>query len=492
MKDYKLIRVLRSFSEKDLEKLKFFLCSPYFDTKDEIEGFLLLIIENLDESSKTFEEIWNQRIDKNFSEERLRKKLHGCLLTVEKFLAAENFFNSPLKTSKSILHAVVDKNIDDLISKSLKNLENELDAFEQLTFEYYSNRFELYNVYYNLSGFDRKIAIKKNRDTSEFLQKADRILNEIFLSEKLRLAHLLNNDNSVSNKTDKLTFMDEVVDFAKRTTRKGSKPFFYVQLYELNKSTNALEDIEILHNYISKKRRLFGKVEFRSILFTLLNEAIRTLNQGNKAINKTIFALYRTGLKNDSFLFNQELLPDTFRNIVISACRIKHFDWALEFIEQNRNKLNSKYRDTAVAFNKARVYRNMGHYDKVIEQLMYVEYADLAYNLNSKLMLLISYFELGEIEALDSLIKSFNVFLRRKKAISESRKSSFKNFNSTLQDIVRAKERRDKVKLKSIRQRLESKMIAPNKSWLLEKVEELEKKLGVVREVDSQEPMVTN
>ena len=484
MKDYKLVRVLKSLTQNDLQNLKRFANSPYFQVREEISDFLFLVIKSLEKNETSFEKIWSESIEAPFNEERLRKKLHESLLVVEKFLAAEDFFNSSVKTARGTLRAVVEKDVDDLIPKSLKSLEQELNDIKQLNFEYYGNRFELYTTIYNLAGFDRKIAIKKNRINSEFLQKADKVLNEIFLSEKLRLAHLLNSDNSVSNRDDKLTFIDEVLGIAKRTARKGSKPAFYVQLYELHKSEDILSDVRNLHEYVSVKSELFEPNELRNILFTLLNYAIRLANQGVKEASNVIFELYKVGLNNDTFLLKSELLPDTFRNITLYACRVKEYDWTLSFIEKYQFKLNRKYRETAVAFNRARVYINLKNYEQVIEQLRDVEFDDISYNLNTKLMLLVSYFELDEFDALDSLIKSFNVFLRRKTTISESRKSSFKNFNATLQDIVRIKERRDKVKLKTIRQKLESKMIAPNKSWLLDKVEELEKHFGIVRKLN--------
>jgi len=309
-------------------------------------------------------------------------------------------------------------------------------------------------------------------------------LNEIFLSEKLRLTHLLNNDNSVSNKNDKLTFVDEVYDFAKKTARQGSKPYFYLKLIELSHSEDRLGDIERLHKYISVKNSLFSYEEFRNIIFTLLNEVIRIINSGNLEGYSLAFKLYRTGLTNKSFFNNAgELLPDTFKNICSTAARVGEIEWALNFIREYQSFINYKFRETAVAFNRAIIYRRIGDYEKVIENLRSVEYEDLGYNLRSKGMLLIAYFELEEFDALDSLIKAFNVYLRRKTNISEKRKTFFKNFNSLIQDIVRAKERRDKVKLKTVRKKLESKMVAPNKDWLMEKVVELEKELGVKSEV---------
>lgn len=482
MKDYKLIKVLKKLSTSDLGKLRSFIDSPYFDFHKDNVLFFNELLHVFKTDKIDYHLLWTSSQQSDFSDERLRKKLHECLLITEKFLAHERFQNSQMDLSKSLLDATVEKGIDELVPKALKNFDDALNDEKALTFEYYAHRFHHYDSLINLTGdFERKIAMKKNRDSSEYMLKADRILNEIFLSEKLRLTHLLNNDNSVSNKDDKLTFVDEVQNFAKRTARRGSKPYFYLQLIELSEKEENQKLIEIdkLHDYVSKKSTLFDFSEFRNIILTLINEAIRLSNKGNKAADQLLFKLWQSGLKQNSFLVKDEMLTDTFRNICFNACKVGEYDWAIEFIENNKNRLNIKYRSSAVAFNKARVFINQKDYEHVIETLRDVEFDDITYNLNTRLMLLVSYYELDEIDALDSLIKSFNVYLRRKSNISERRKSSFKNFNTTLQDIIRVKERRDKVKLKNIRKKLESKMIAPNKDWLLEKVVELEKKLGV-------------
>ena len=486
MKDFKLIRVLEKLSVRDLQQLELFIVSPYFKFKEDNVLFISKLIKIKDLGDSDFQKTWASTCDIQFSEKRLRKKLYECLQMVEKFLTIEEFQQQSISSDKVFLETVVNKNIDDLISKALKQLKTSLDAEKRLSYDYYSSRYFLYNTHINLPGFDRKIAIKKNKDSSEYLLKADKILNEIFLSEKLRLAHLLENDNSVSNKDDQLTFMNEVFEFANKTARRGSKPYFYMQLIELSNSKDKLTEIKKLHNYVSKRNFLFSNFEFRNIVLTLINEAIRLSNAGNKSANSVLFNLWKIGLESNSFIINSVLLPDTFRNICFDACRVQEYDWALDFIEEYKTKLSPKFQNTAVAFNKARIYTNLKKYESVISELRNVEFEDLLYNRTTKLMLLVSYYELDETDALDSLLKSFNVYLRRKTNLTQAVKSSFKNFNSSLQDIVRVKERRDKVKLRTLRQKLESKMIAPNKDWLLEKVEELEKELGVVREVVSE------
>ncbi len=480
MKDYKLIKILRRFSPKVLNKLKLFVNSPYFNISEDNILFFNELLKIIGAHKIDFEYIWKRSQKTDFTDERLRKKLHECLVITQNFLSIEEIQNSSVKLSKSLLDSTIEKGIDELIPKAIKKYDDSLNKEKALTFEYYANRFLHYDSLINLTGdFERKIAIKKNRHSSDYMLKADRILNEIFLSEKLRLTHLINNDNSVSNKNDKLTFVEEVKNFAKRTARRGSKPFFYLQLIELSNSQSPLEEIEKLHSYISERSQLFSENEFKNILFTLLNEAVRIANSGEQRGYNVLLDLYKIGLERGSFLFKGQLLPDTYRNICLTGCKTQNYNWTLNFIDEYALKLKTVYQETAVAFNKARVFINQKNYEHVIETLRDVEFDDITYNLNTRLMLLVSYFELDELDALDSLINSFNVYLRRKTNISERRKSSFKNFNSTIQDIVRVKERRDKVKLKNIRKKLESKMIAPNKDWLLEKVEELEKELGV-------------
>ena len=231
MEDYKVIRILRHLNKKDLLNLNLFLNSPYFIKDKDKTLFIRELCDNLHLNPIDYKQIWNKTENKPFSQARLRKKLHASLITIENFLIHENLKNSKLQNAKNLIDEATVRNISELVKIGISNLEAGLKEHKELTFEYYSYRFFLLNVLINeTEGFRRKVALKKNKDSSEYLLKADKILNEIFLSEKLRLIHLLNHDNYISNRNDKLTFVEKVYEFAKTTSRKGSKPNFYMQL----------------------------------------------------------------------------------------------------------------------------------------------------------------------------------------------------------------------------------------------------------------------
>lgn len=99
-----------------------------------------------------------------------------------------------------------------------------------------------------------------------------------------------------------------------------------------------------------------------------------------------------------------ELSPWDFRNIVVLGLRLGETDWVENFINTHKNFIPEAMRANAVSFNLAQVYFYQKKYEKVMVLLQKVEYEDLTYNLNSKSLLLIAYYELQEIETLHSLL----------------------------------------------------------------------------------------
>ncbi|MDX1409498.1 MAG: hypothetical protein R3330_15230, partial [Saprospiraceae bacterium] len=111
-------------------------------------------------------------------------------------------------------------------------------------------------------------------------------------------------------------------------------------------------------------------------------------------------------------------------------------------------------------------------YDKVIEQLQEVEYDDPSYNLNSKTMLMFTYYETDEIDPLLSLLSSFAVYLRRNKQIPKGRKSHYLNLIKFMRALVRIPVS-DKDALLQLEKKIRDTEGVVNKNWLLEKIDEL-------------------
>ena len=102
-----------------------------------------------------------------------------------------------------------------------------------------------------------------------------------------------------------------------------------------------------------------------------------------------------------------------------------------------------------------------------------VEYEDLSYNLDSKSMLLATYYETDEIEPLYHLFESFRVYLNRNKKIPQNRKKRYLNlikFTKKLTKVMPG----DKKAMEKLKTEIAETQGIINLKWLKEKIAELE------------------
>jgi hypothetical protein len=87
-------------------------------------------------------------------------------------------------------------------------------------------------------------------------------------------------------------------------------------------------------------------------------------------------------------------------------------------------------------------------------------------------MLICTYYDTGETDALFFLFDSFRAFLNRNNDIPEARKELYRNFVSFSKKLARLTPKDEKAKQKLTFELEQTKNIA-SKNWLLEKLAEL-------------------
>jgi hypothetical protein len=103
--------------------------------------------------------------------------------------------------------------------------------------------------------------------------------------------------------------------------------------------------------------------------------------------------------------------------------------------------------------------------------LQKVEYEELFYGLNSKAIMISTYFELDEIQVLTSFLESFKNFLSRDKSLNQSRKLSYLNLVKFTKKLIDTN-LNNEIKLEKLKNDILNENTV-GKPWLLEKVEEL-------------------
>jgi len=120
--------------------------------------------------------------------------------------------------------------------------------------------------------------------------------------------------------------------------------------------------------------------------------------------------------------------------------------------------------------NISRVYFYKKKFNEVITHLNMVNYDDIWYNVNSKILLLAVYYELEETFVLESTLEAYLLFLRRDKLLENAKKENYLNFAIILKKINKTN---SLSKLLALKEDTINKKIVSNKPWLLEKIEEL-------------------
>lgn len=222
---------------------------------------------------------------------------------------------------------------------------------------------------------------------------------------------------------------------------------------------------ELLHEHSP----LFPVEEAHDLLLLAANYCIRKVNEGATQFFQEGLALYRTGLQTEVLLRDGRLSRFTYNNIVALALRTAETDWAAEFIEAYRDRLDPDYRDSTYAFNRARLAYELRDLETAMEQLRDAEPKDTLNNLIIKTLQIRVYYELGELTLLDSHLDAMSIYLRRRKVLGYHRQN-YRTIIEYTRKLLRldpyGREARNR-----LRDALRAEPILTERDWLLRMVD---------------------
>ncbi|MEO6760498.1 MAG: hypothetical protein ABIO24_13650, partial [Saprospiraceae bacterium] len=199
-----------------------------------------------------------------------------------------------------------------------------------------------------------------------------------------------------------------------------------------------------------------------------INFAIRQQNLGNKDFGKEAFDLYQSGIANGLIFENGLISKKAYSNTLVLALLVGEWDWAEAFLKDYQKYLPENERENTYRHNLATLFFKQKQFGKVLETLQNVAFTDSMHNLDDRRLLLCSYYELGEWAALESLLDSFGIWLRRAKGLGYHREL-YANLVKYTRRLVDARHLPAAAKEKLKLAILAAKNVAA-KEWLVEKV----------------------
>lgn len=466
--------MLRHFDKYEQNKCRKFVESPYFNRNEELVklyGILISAInkDRLEQLDK--EAIWKKIVPgKKYDDTRFRKYASDLSKLVEAFLAQEVIESKPLDRINYLMEALTEKEFEK-IQNSVINLAGKISQKTSLRpADYYYQQYKIENNIYLLNEYETRRSDRTN------IESISDNLDKFYIAEKLRLICAVATQQIFVNHDYNIDFIDEIKKYVKTDKYRDVPP---IALYSQILLTLSEQDEEKhyfqLKSYLDKFGLQFPKNEARDVLYMAAqNYCIRKINQGNQKFLKELFILYQDLLDKEIILGDGELSPWYFRNIVVIALRLGEFEWTEKFINRYHVFLPENFKENAVTFNLAQVYFYQKKYDKVIRQLQNVEYEDVTYNLNSKSILLATYYETDETEPMISLMESFRTYLNRHKEIPQSRKVHYQNLIKYAKRLLKILPN-DKKAIEKLKVEInDNKNYIASYNWLDEKIQELE------------------
>ncbi len=457
-----------------LEQNKFlkFVGSPYFNKSEELLSLSNALFEHINsESAKDMEKekLWTKMAPrKAYDDVRFRKYCSDLLKLAEDFFVLEMLDNNPLHKATYLMEAVGKKKMQRLFNSSMRAARRYSDQQHHQSADYYYFQYNIEKNYYNLTDSDSKRTEKTNIE--------DIILNldYFYLAEKLRLLCSVISRQSIVSHEYKLLFKDEIIGYISQYDFEEIPAIaIYYQVYLTQTDGENESHYFKLKRYLKDYSLLFPQAEANEMYSYAMNYCIRSFNKGKKQFLQELFDIY-VDLLDKEIIFSEEgeLSPWHFKNIILTALELGHYDWSENFVNSYKDQLPGEFRRNAVTYNLGQIYFYKKEYQKVIEQLRNVEYEDLAYNLDSKTMLIFTYYELDEIDPLYSLFESFRVYLNRHKDIAPQRRKRYLNLIRFTKKLTKIRPG-DRKSVEKIQAEMESTDGIVGQKWLREKMAEL-------------------
>lgn len=457
----KLPELLELLDWRDIIALRKYVASPFFNENP----LLPLLLEHHLEGTPEPEMIWKVLFpDQPYKDLKLRHLRSELLRLVEGFLAIREIRKREQLMQTQLLIALRKKKAGALYEFTWRKVMRRQDDGGRGS-DFYLDRYLIqseHNIY---------LEHRSQRSGATHLQATVDGLDTFYLFSKLKYScTILNNRKVVDVDYENLLLEEILSHLRKRNYDHIPGIAIYFRIYEMLTEPHLDIHFSQLKQLLAAHIDTFTKSEARDMFAFALNHCIGRINKGQSDYLGEILELYQQGLDQEILIENGQISPWDYKNIVVVGLRREEFAWTETFIRTYKEKIPESFRENAYTYNLAKFYFYKHEYSQVLKLLQQVEYEDVFYNLDSKVMLLKVYYEMEEIEALDSLIDSFRTFLGRNKLISAHHRRNYLNLTRFVKKLSRVNQK-DAEKLNLLRKEIEATEQVADIDWLRGKLD---------------------
>lgn len=322
----------------------------------------------------------------------------------------------------------LDKNYRTLTAKLEKNLRK--NGYSERTESYY--RFLLQ---YLILEDDRQ----PKKKTEKILDYQN-CFDNFYFENKVRIAcELLNRGVFVNLKSDP-NLLPLLSNYATTEEEQPVALRIYLGIYEMYSATEENEKhYEKVKELFAKNKGDFSPTDQREIYEFLMNFCIVFVNGGVKYYADEYLNFIKKRESENLILLNKKITESKLNNMVSVMLMNNELQQAEQFISKYAPALEKSIREHVTNFNLAQIEFQKGNIDKAHDLIRHFEPSDFFKKLKYDKLLLKIYFEKGEFELLKNKLKTFKIFLKKNKKLSDQKRQIFSKIAELLLKLSKNK-----------------------------------------------------
>lgn len=476
-----LFTILNQFSRKEMTYFLEFIQSPYFNKHDQVQNlvtYLSDIYPKFDETHCSKPLLWKAVFGKGkVDASKLSLVFTYTNRLLDKFLALQMIEEGETEIDLWTVRHLRKKKLFSVCQKKIGKLEKQLEKLTLRDSEYLHIQIEINEE------SDRVVAEQGKLPSEPNLEDKQTYLEQYFLAEKLKDGcEILLRNKILRKKTEGILghiVFDELTRNSEKYLDQPAISLYWTlfQMIEKDSEEFYFKALKMMQD----SDDAFSFAELQNMYNYLLNFCIGKVNRGISQFLRELFNLQKLLLEKEIIFSDGYLNEWHYKNIVTIGSRLKETEWVRQFLESYKGKLHPSIAENAYSYNLAYLFYTMNQLDKVQSLLLTVEYTDPRYNLDAKTLLLRTYYDLEENEALFSLVDAFRQLIKRNKVISDASKNGYANlFKLTRKaakiryDIGYRPKEMLKADLEKLKKEIKRKEVIFNNQWLQSKIEAIE------------------
>ncbi|MGB1243563.1 MAG: hypothetical protein ACPG49_13630, partial [Chitinophagales bacterium] len=360
---------------------------------------------------------------------------NNLLNATNKYLMQElgnsNDFPTTLKLLHFYLAGGLKKNYSALFNKWEKKLTDST-KWNNRNQDYHYYQFKLKEIELILSKSQRK------KDEGLVLVKIEETLKNFSLENRLRLlCEMINRRNIVNAQYLIHDLKGELTEGLENDASLGVR--LYYSLYKMITDRNDESHYHKVLLLMEENKGHFGEAYTKTLEVYLMNQCAVYINQGKELYAAKYVYFLEQQIKAKIFVERNEVSIGVYKNAVTAALIANELDWGENFIKTFSPLLVSDKKESIEAFNLAQIDFQRGNFEEASNKLIGFQPFDMYYRISYERLILKTYYELGEMVALNSKLNTFSQYIQNQTELNPNKKEKLKNFIKCLKRLINQK-----------------------------------------------------